>query len=147
MGDNAVQKMKGRIWRRIVVKTIVLALWAVGMLYVGLRGGQELAQNTYLYMAIAIVAVWVVSTVRDVRRLRNEGALRKAAIEESDERNVLISYKATRLAVIIMACLFPIALFFLAYNDMQDVIDILGFVVCLFLIVYMASWFYIARKC
>jgi len=146
MGENAVQKMKSRIWRRIVVKSAVLGLWAVGMLYVALQGNGELAQSTYFYMVFAIVAVWVVSTVRDVRRLNNESALRKAAIEESDERNVLIAYKATRLAVVIMACLFPIALFVMAFNDMQDAINLLATVVCVFLVVYMASWFYISRK-
>jgi len=146
MGENAVQKMKSRIWRRIVVKSAVLGLWAVGMLYVALQGNGELAQSTYFYMVFAIVAVWVVSTVRDVRRLNNESALRKAAIEESDERNVLIAYKATRLAVVITACLFPIALFVMAFNDMQDAINLLATVVCVFLVVYMASWFYISRK-
>lgn len=146
MGENAIQKMKSRIWRRIVVKSAVLGLWAVGMLYVALQGNGELAQSTYFYMVFAIVAVWVVSTVRDVRRLNNESALRKAAIEESDERNVLIAYKATRLAVVIMACLFPIALFVMAFNDMQDAINLLATVVCVFLVVYMASWFYISRK-
>jgi len=146
MGENAAQKMKSRIWRRIVVKSAVLGLWAVGMLYVALQGNGELAQSTYFYMVFAIVAVWVVSTVRDVRRLNNESALRKAAIEESDERNVLIAYKATRLAVVITACLFPIALFVMAFNDMQDAINLLATVVCVFLVVYMASWFYISRK-
>ncbi len=146
MGENAVQNMKSRIWRRIVVKSVVLGLWAAGMLYVALQGNGELAQSTYFYMVFAIVAVWVISTVRDVRRLHNEAALRKAAIEESDERNVLIAYKATRLAVVVMACLFPIALFVMAFNDMQDAISLLATVVCVFLVVYMASWFYISRK-
>lgn len=146
MGENAVQNMKSRIWRRIIVKSAVLGLWAVGMLYVALQGYEELAQSTYFYMVFAIVAVWAISTVRDVRRLNNESALRKAAIEESDERNVLIAYKATRLAVVIMACLFPIALFVMAFNDMQDAISLLATVVCVFLVVYMASWFYISRK-
>ena len=147
MNDKAVQKVKRNLWRRIIVKSIVLALWALGMLYVALRGDGELAESTYLYMVFAIVAVWIVSTVRDVRRLHDESALRKAAIEETDERNVMISYKATRLAVTFMVCLFPIALFVLAYNDMQDVINALSITVCLYLVAYMASWFIIARKC
>ena len=147
MNDNAVQKVKRNLWRRIIVKSIVLALWALGMLYVALRGDGELAESTYLYMFFAIIAVWIVSTVRDVRRLHDESALRKAAIEETDERNVMISYKATRLAVTFMVCLFPIALFVLAYYDMQDVINALSITVCLYLVAYMASWFIIARKC
>ena len=147
MSGNAMQMIKKRIWRRIIVKSIVCALWAAGMLYVALRDGQELTQGAYWYMLFAIVAVWVVSTIRDVRRLRNEAALSKAAIEETDERNVLIAYKSTRLAVTVMACLMPIVLFALAYSGRQDLVDAMGFAVCAFLIVYMASWFYVSRKC
>ena len=147
MKDNAVQKMKGRIWRRIVVKSIILGLWAVGMLYVALRDGQEFAQGTYWFMLFAIVAVWAVSTVRDVRRLHDEQALRKAAVEEADERNVLIAYKATRIAVVAMACLMPFVMFALAYMGRQDLIDAMGFAICVFLVLYMASWFYVSKKC
>ena len=39
------------------------------------------------------------------------------------------------------------ALFVLALNDMQEAIDAIGFAVCAFLVVYMACWFYISRKC
>ncbi len=147
MNDKALQKMKSRIWRRIIVKSIIFALWTAGMLFVALRDGQDLMQSTYLYMVIAIVAVWVVSTVRDARRLFDEAALRKAAIDESDERNVQIAYKSTRLAVVVMVCLMPIALFVLAYNNMQQVIEAFGFAICAFLVIYMASWFYVSRKC
>ena len=147
MSNNTVETMKSRIRRRIAVKSAVLILWAAGMFYIALQGGGELAQNQYLYMALACVAAWVVCTVRDVRRLRDEDALRKAAIEESDERNTLIAYKATRLAVTIVACLFPIAIIVLAFQGMQETIDTLAYTMCVFLVAYLASWYYVARKC
>ena len=147
MGTENVRSVKSRIWRRIAVKTAVCALWAAGMLYVALREGQELAQSTYWWMLFAIVAVWIATTIRDVRLLRDESALRRAAIEEFDERNLLISYKASRLAVTAMACLLPFVMFALAYAGRQDLVDALGFAVCAFLVVYMVSWFYISRKC
>ena len=146
MNEKAIQMMKNRIWRRIVVKTIVLGIWAVGMLAIVLRGDQELATSTYIYMLVAIVAAWIVSTIRDARRLRDETALRKASIEEADERNVLITYKATRLAVVITLCLFPIAMCVMAFNGMHDEVDLLAFVVSVFLVVYCGSWFYISKK-
>ena len=146
MGSNSIQNMKRRMWRRILVKSIVLAIWAVGMLAIILGGGQELAGSTYLYMLFAIIAVWIVSTIRDVHRLRDEAALLKASIEEADERNVLITYKATRLAVVITLCLFPIAICALALNGMHETVNTLGYTVCVFLIVYVGSWFYVSRK-
>lgn len=146
MSNADVQKIRSRIWRRIVVKTALLAVWTAGLLYVALRGGQELAQGAYWYMLLFVVAVWAVSTVRDVRRLRDDEALRKAAIEESDERNVLLSYKAMRLSVTITACLLAVAVLVLALYDMQDAINVIAYVICAFLVMYVASWFYVSRK-
>ena len=60
---------KHHVWQRIAIKSVVLAVWAIGMLALALQGNQELLQRTYLYMLFAILVVWVVSTVRDVRRL------------------------------------------------------------------------------
>ena len=60
---------KLRIWRRIAVKSVVFAVWAIGMLALALHGDQELSQRTYFYMLFAILVVWAVSTVRDARRL------------------------------------------------------------------------------
>ena len=65
---------KHRIRRRIVVKSVVFAVWAIGMLALALQGDQELSQRTYYYMLFAILVVWAVSTLRDVRRLRRTHA-------------------------------------------------------------------------
>ena len=70
MNEQSNKNAKLRIWRRIVVKSIVFAVWAVGALMIVLQGGQELPQNTYPYLLFVIVAVWAVSAVRDARRLR-----------------------------------------------------------------------------
>ena len=146
MSNNTVETMRSRIQRRIAIKSIVLILWAAGMLYIALLGEGELAQNQYLYMAFACLAVWAISTVRDVRRLCDEDMLRKAAIEESDERNTLIAYKATRLATTIVACLFPVAIIVLAFLGMQETIDTLAYTMCVFLVAYLASWYYVANN-
>ncbi len=70
MDKRADKGMRQRIWRRIVVKGAIFAVWAIGMLALALQGDLELPQRTYLYMLFVILAVWVVSTIRDVRRLR-----------------------------------------------------------------------------
>ena len=49
------------------------------MLIATLQGDLEgLAESTCFYMVFACVAVWAVTTVRDVRRLSDEDALREA---------------------------------------------------------------------
>ena len=67
--EVANKGMRSRIWRRIVVKGVVFAVWAIGMLALALQGDQELPQRTYFYMLFATLVVWGVSTMRDARRL------------------------------------------------------------------------------
>lgn len=146
MTSDAVQRIKNRIWRRIVVKSAVFAFWIASLFAMGMGEGVELLNSVYLRPAIIVLAVWIASTMRDVRRLRNKDALERAAIEENDERNVLISYKATRMAVVIMVCLLPVAMLFLAFNEMHYAIDVLAIALCVFLLVYLVSWFCIAKR-
>ena len=73
MNEQSNKNAKLRIWRRIVVKSIVFAVWAAGTLILVLQRGLELPQNTYLSLLFVIMGVWAVSTVRDVRRLRHVG--------------------------------------------------------------------------
>ena len=70
MNEQSNKNVRLRIWRRVVVKSIVFAVWAVGTLMIVLQGGQELPQNTYFYLLFVVMVVWAVSTVRDARRLR-----------------------------------------------------------------------------
>ena len=146
MDSNAVNAIKHRLHRRIAIKSLVFALWAAGMAYIAFQGSGELPDRTYLYMVFSVVAVWAVTTIRDIRRLRNKEAMRKAAIERSDERNILITYKATRLSVVILLCALPVAVCLLAYNGMQEAVDAIGIAVAVYGILYIGSWFYVSKK-
>ena len=140
MTDIDLQPTKNLIIRRLVVKSIIFAVWLAGMLGVYFAKAVELADKTLLYMCFAIVAIWVVSTLRDVRRLKNAEALRAAAIARSDERNILITYKATRLAAVIMLCLVPVAMVVLAFFDMAVAINALAACVGGFVVIYLVCW-------
>lgn len=72
MSEKAGRRARALIWRRITVKSVVFAIWAMGMLGIVLYGNHELAQNTYAFMLLVIVIAWAISTVRDVRRLREQ---------------------------------------------------------------------------
>lgn len=139
------QNMKQRIVRRIVLKSVIFACWIVGLIVVMMQGGGQEEGEFYLTMLIALLAVWAVTTLRDVRRLRSEDYLRKAAIAENDERNMLNMYKATRLATVIIMCAIPLAMCVLAYFGMGEAITALGVVVCSFLVLYLACLAYYNR--
>ena len=145
--DKSIESIKRRIVRRIIVKSIVLGIWAACMIAVMLQGEVNLPDNTLLYMTVAIIAAWAVSTIRDARRLRTEQYLKQAAIAEADERNIQTTYKATRLAAVITLCIAPVAICVLAYLGMEQAVNAIAGAIGLFAIVYLASWAYINRTC
>ena len=147
MTSNGTESMRARLRRRIIVKSVVFLFWAVCMVLVLLQGGNQLASQTYAYMVIAILAAWIVSTIRDVRKLRNDEYLRKAMVAESDERNMQISYKATRLAAVIVACIAPIAICVCAFLEMEQAMNALTGALFAFLAAYLVSWYYISKTC
>lgn len=139
--------MKKRITRRIAIKTLVLGFWAASMIAIMVQQGSDAAGGMLSSMTAAVIAVWAVSTFRDVRRLRNEAYLQQAMIAESDERNILIAYKATRLAAVATGCAAPVGICALSYMGMQEAADAIAAAVGFFAVIYLASWAYFNRTC
>lgn len=147
MSKQSIAEMKHQIYRRIGIRSLVLAIWAAGLLYFAHSNSTNELAGTYLYMGIALAAVWAVYLVRDLRYLKNEELLRKQAIERNDERAVLITYKATRMAAVILLCAMPMAICVLSAYGMQDVVDTLAAVTAFFAIAYLSSRLYFSRTC
>lgn len=61
---------KRRIYRRIAVKTVLFGFWIISMIVVIIQGELASVNNMLVYITIALAAVWLVSTIRDIRRLR-----------------------------------------------------------------------------
>lgn len=146
MNAQTVANTKKRLQRKIAVTTVLCLFWAGSMAAVSSRNIADLGSRTYLSMSIAILAVWAASTYRTVRRLRNRAYLERAAIAEHDERNIQITYKATRLAAVIVMCTAPVAICVLAFFDMQQTIDTIAAALVTFLIVYLGCWFFISQR-
>lgn len=148
--STKVEQLKKNLYRRIAVRTVVFAVWLAGLaaiVYQGLAAGTGLENNTYIYMMVALCAVWLVQLIRDIRRLRNEDFLKKAALREGDERSVMIAYKATRMAVVILICAFPIAVAVLAFMGQEAIINALAYAVALFAALYVGCYYYFNAKC
>lgn len=147
MSKQSIAEMKHHIYRRIGIRSLVLAIWAAGLLVFAFNNGADELASTYQYMSVALAAVWAAYLVRDLRYLKNEDLLRKQAIERNDERTVLITYKATRMAAVILLCALPVAICVLSMYGMQEVVDTLAVVTAFFAVAYLASWFYFSRTC
>jgi len=69
------------------------------------------------------------------------------AIERADERTILITYKATRIAAVILLCALPVAICVLSLLDMQMAVDTLAGAAAFFALAYLAAWFYFSKTC
>ena len=146
MNAQAIATTKKRLQRKIAITTILCLFWAGSMFTISNQSIAGLDNQTYLYMGVAILAAWAANTYRTARRLRNRDYLERAAVAEHDERNIQITYKATRLAAVIIMCMAPVAICILAFFDMQQAIDAIAIALASFMLVYLASWFCISRR-
>ena len=146
MNAQAVASTKKRLQRKLAITTVLCLFWAGSLLTASGQGIAGLDSSTYLYMGAAMLAAWAASAYRTIRRLRSRDYLERAAVAEHDERNVLITYKATRLAVVIVMCAAPVAICVLAFFDMQQSIDTIAAALCFFVLAYPASWLFISRR-
>ena len=146
MNAQAVVSTRRCLKRKIGITTILCLFWAGSMFAISNQSIAGLDNQTYLYMSFAILAAWAANTYRTARRLHNRDYLERAAIAEHDERNIQITYKATRLAAVIIMCMAPVAICVLALLDMQQAIDTIAVALAAFMLVYLASWFYISQR-
>ena len=146
MNAQAITDTKKRLQCKIVITTVLCLFWAGSMVAISSQSIAGLGSDTYLSMALAVLIVWAVNTFRTVRRLRSQDYLERAAIAEHDERNIQITYQATRLAAVIVMCAAPVAICALAFFDMQQAIDTIAVALAAFILVYLASWFYVSRR-
>ena len=146
MNAQTVVGTKKRLQRKIVVTTALCLFWAGSMVAISGQKIAGLGSDTYLSMALTVLIVWAVNTFRTVRRLYNRDYLERAAIAAHDERNIQITYKATRLAAVIVMCVAPVAICALAFFDMQQAIDTIAAALGLFMLIYLVSWFCISQK-
>lgn len=146
MNAQAIASTKQRLQRKLAITTVLCLFWAGSLLAISGRGIAGLDSGTYLYMGVAVLAAWAANAYHTIRRLRSRDYLERAAIAEHDERNVFITYKATRLAVVIVMCAAPVAICVLAFFDMRQSIDTVAVALCFFVLAYLASWLFTSRR-
>lgn len=144
MGASAV---KSNIKRRIIIRTAVLSVWAAGLAYLAFFSQDTgIDGSPYLYTILALAAIWIVQLVRDLRRLRGDAHLTEAGIAQTDERNILIAYKATRLAAVICISIAPIVMGVFCFLGMPQALDTLAGALCAFAVAYLICYYVISAR-
>lgn len=142
---------KKRIKRQLY---ILCGLFIIGILTVGIAlmaeylwrvQVEEVILSGYLGFGIGLAFASVLLILRKSRLLKDEARLKKAKIEASDERNVQISIRATRIAiaVLLVGMYFGILIGGLWYPVLMTALSML---VCLFVLAYIVAYVIISKK-
>lgn len=147
-GRFTVDDMRKLAIRRIVVTSVLFAAWIIGLLVLYVRNGitDEFIGGSTFMTAIVLVALWVVSLIRGIELMRDDKKMKAAVIARNDERNVFIAYRATRLTMAIVLCGAAFSLIILSFLNMDQVANIVGYIVCGVLVVYLVCWKIIERR-
>ena len=137
--------MKNLVKRRMVITSIVLAVWLASSIVLSAREGLA-SEPSGLFVAISIAVVWAFSLIRNVRLLKDDERLQGAMVARNDERNILITYRATRLAGTIVLCAAAVATICMELLGMQEAADAVAFTICACLIVYLICWYVLAKR-
>lgn len=142
---------KKRIKRQLY---ILCGLFIIGILTVGIAllaeycwklQVEEAILSGYLGFGIGLALAGVLLSLQKIRLLKDETRLKKAKIEASDERNVQISIRATRIAVavLLIGMYFGILIGGLWYPVLMTALSML---VCLFVAAYIVAYMIISKK-
>ena len=147
MEVGSTGEVKRGIYRRIFIRSAMLVIWVVGLLFVAFTDESGTMRTYYIRMSLILAVAWVIYLVRDYRFLKNDDLLRRVAAKRYDERNMLITYKATRLTVVALLCSIPVAICSMSALGMQEAANTLAVITAVFAIVYAVSWVAFSRLC
>lgn len=138
---SAKNKIENKIKLRIFYCIFLIVLGGAA-LYVGTyvplaSGNSTYSSGYYVGLGFGLIAAAIIKIIRNIRLLKNEDALKRREIYESDERNRMLGLKSWSYAGYAMFILLYIALLFAGAVNvvvMNTLLVILGaFAICLFI--------------
>lgn len=147
MSDSETKEILHWIYRRMIVRSLLLALCAIGFIFTSMDGGLELSIRAEAYILVLMCALLTVSIARDLKLIKNKDALRKAAIEKSDERAQFVTHKATRTATAFFTSGAALAICALNAFGMTEYANVIAISILAFLLIYLICWGYYSRSC
>lgn len=139
--------IKGRILLFIgivILGLITLVITLLGDRYLNLNISENII-STYLGFGTGLTVVGVLLLVKNISILNNEEKLRKVRISNTDERNKEISLKSSKIALgFMLVTMYLVALIGGIWYPV--ITEVLFFIICLFLVVYLIAYKVISRK-
>lgn len=105
----------------------------------------DFMKGFFLGLGVGLFLGGGVILIKQIITLKSEEKLKKARIEESDERNRNITDKAIRTATFVLIVAMYIAMIVAGFI-MPEMIKVLGILLCVFLLAYIVSYKVLQRK-
>lgn len=136
---NFKKKMKIRLFTSIAYVIIGLALIAICLF-------SSVNNDTYLAVGIMLTVAGILRTIQYFKILTDEKSMQSHEIAETDERNVMLMYKARSLTFTISICLAGTAVIALYVMDLAFAGQIVAYAMCALVLIYAICYAVISRK-
>ncbi len=136
---NYEKKLKTRIYVGIIYCII-----AASMIILNTSG--IVSSDTLSSFGTALFAIGAVRIVKTKRIMKNPEILKKMEIEETDERNILISQKAQQTAAAIMLVIGAAAIIILQIMEITAASLAISYIILGYLIIYLICRMIYQRK-
>ena len=135
--------MKEAVKRRMLYQSLILGFWLIGCMI--LFAHDRFSPESFGFTnGIAVIGAWIAFMLKYRRLLGNDQLLKEDYITRNDERNILISYKASRLAFVITLLLGVFAMIVLSLMNMQDKATLLSLIIDIAILIYLGCWKYVS---
>ena len=132
-------KAKNKFMWLFIVLGIFPAAVAYYCEFLGEMNVDDYMLGVYCGIGVGLVGAGVALLIRNKRLLKDEAKLKKARLEQTDERNVEIGIHAQRIAAMVL--LVAMYLVFLLGGLYESVLSkVMACLICLFVAVYSIAW-------
>ena len=95
--------------------------------------------GVYCGIGVGLICSGIVFLIRNKRLMKDEGKLKEARLQVTDERNIEIGSRALRMAAFVLLIVMYLAFLFGGLYDPM-ISKLMSCMICLFLIVYAIAW-------
>ena len=95
--------------------------------------------GVYCGIGVGLICSGIIFLIRNKRLMKDEGKLKEARLQVTDERNIEIGSRALRMAAFVLLIVMYLAFLFGGLYDPM-ISKLMSCMICVFLIVYAIAW-------
>lgn len=123
----------------LILLGIISAAAAYYMEFSGKMKVDDYMLGVYCGIGVGLICSGIVFLIRNKRLMKDEGKLKEARLQVTDERNIEIGSRALKMAAFVLLIVMYFAFLFGGLYDPM-ISKLMSCMICLFLIVYAIAW-------